>query len=174
MDSWKVERWGAEIFSKKSFGSQEMSMLNSGMQDVSGMQHSLSNLIARLAILEDENEEVTEENATLREQIQLLQAENFQRGEEAARRNALISRLKSRIKTSNALSRKTFQLSDFFVCAGCPDKRFFTVDGPLPPFWQKVASKSRTGEFTFKNSQTGERISEKEVSAKMRAARTLR
>ena len=54
------------------------------MQDVSGMQHSLSNLIARLAILEDENEEVTEENATLREQIQLLQAENFQRGEEAA------------------------------------------------------------------------------------------
>ena len=151
-----------------------MSTLNSGIQEVSGMQHSLSNLIARLAILEDEKEEVNEENTTLREQIQSLQAENFKRGEEAARRSALISRLKSRIKSSNAFFRQTFQLSDFFVCAGCPDKRFFTVDGPLPPFWQKVASKSRTGEFTFKNSRTGERISEKEVSAKMKAARTLR
>ena len=48
--------------------------------------------------------------------------------------------------------------------------------GAITTFLDNTAAVREKPELdaTFKNSQTGERISEKEVSAKMRAARTLR
>jgi hypothetical protein len=128
-------------------------------------------LIARVAALEDEISVIKDDHEDLLsfrlkdlEVIEQLRRENTQRRDATAKHSNTIKVLQRRLKT---LALKQFPLKRFFVHGNSRDERFFTSPKLLPPGWERLPSKSRHGEFTFKNSGTGERISEREVFGKM-------
>ena len=168
-------------------------------EEVRSLQLSKASLIARVAALEDELEVEKEDRDMAREndnanimdlRVQLSTAEErrlesletirrleeirFNTGEAAAKRNDLIKSLQAKLKAAQLEKESlSFPLKRFFVVANAADERFFSTQGTLPPGWARIQSKSRKGEYTFKNAQTGERIGEREVLAKMAGRRPL-
>ena len=117
-----------------------------------------------ISVIKDDHEELLSLRSKDLKAMEQLRAENAQHRAAKIKSSNTIKVLQRRLKT---LGLKQFPLKRFFVYGNSRDERFFSSPDLLPPGWERLPSKSRHGEFTFKNSGTGERISEREVLSKM-------